>query len=153
MSGAADPGRWRRDDLRAEILSRAAYARGVLALGAGSRGRGSEGWRGALSGGEAAVLVAVGEQGRGSTWLVRGRPWSVGPSRVVGMAFARAVRVRSGGPAGSIIGGRDVGVPVLSCGLCGGALGCREEGGLRVGLDVELARHPLAPSWVAVGGA
>jgi hypothetical protein len=153
VSGAADPGRWRRDDLRAEILSRAAYARGVLAVGAGSRGRGQAGWRGVLSGGEAAVLVAVGEEGRGSTWLVRGRLWSIGPSRVVGMAFPRAVRVRSGGPAGSIIGGRDDGTPVLSCGLCGGVLGCREEGGLRVGLDVELARHPLAPSWVAVGGA
>ena len=141
-------GGWQGHDLRAEILTRAAYARAVLALGSGSRGRGQEGWRGSLAHGVGAVLVAVGEEGRGSTWLVRGRSWSIGPSRVVGLAFARAVRVRRGGPAGSIIGGAGGVGGLLSCGLCGGALGAGGQG-----LDVEIARHPLAPSWVAIGGA
>lgn len=146
-----DAGRgWRGRDLQAEILSRAAYARAVLATGTGSKGRGERGWRGALAGSApVAVLVGVGEQGRGSSWIVRGQSWSFGPRRVCCLSFASAVRIRSGGPAGSLLGGRPSDrAPLLSCGLCGGALGARDPG-----LDSEIAAHPLSPSWVTRDGA
>lgn len=151
-----DIGRWREVDLRSALLSRAARARAILAVGAASPGRGrrgERGWHGSLASDRAAVLVGVGEDGRGCQWIVRGYPWSIGPRAVTGLAFARAVRARRGAPAGTVLGGKDEGMDRLLCGLCGGVLGCRDKGGLRVGLDYEIALHPLAPSWVAPGGA